>query len=137
MNVVSRFNLFEKEQWAKLCIESESRRTIETLKNPNRKMVCLLAPDCFLFKVHNDDTSTKPSASVHRSKYRQEKQSVRDLVTSRGLLLQAKTTSSFVFSYRPAKRISAFSAERKFHSLKTLQSDLKCTLLLLDLAAGF
>jgi hypothetical protein len=33
MNVVLRFNLFEKEQWAKLCaLKVSQRRTIETLK---------------------------------------------------------------------------------------------------------
>ena len=47
-----RFKPFENN--GQNCIESESKRTIETLKNPNRKIVCLIATDCFFFQVHND-----------------------------------------------------------------------------------
>jgi hypothetical protein len=44
MNVVLRFNLFEKEQWAKLCaLKVSQRRTIETLKkSPQTEKWCAL-----------------------------------------------------------------------------------------------
>jgi hypothetical protein len=94
-----------------LCIESEPKKNNWNLeKIPiNREMVCLVAPDCLFFKVHNDETSsirqwTLPPRFIAQNTVCTGKSiAVRDLVTSRGLLLQAKTTSSFVFSYRPSQ----------------------------------
>jgi hypothetical protein len=53
MNVVLRFNLFEKEQWAKLCaLKVSQRRTIETLKKspPKQRNGVLSGTRLFAFQ---------------------------------------------------------------------------------------
>lgn len=106
------FQSFRERTMGKtLCIESEPKKNNWNLEKipTNREMVCLVAPDCFLFKVHNDETSSirqwtlPPRFIAQNTVCTGKSRAVRDLVTSRGLLLQAKTTSSFVFSYRPSQ----------------------------------
>ncbi len=126
MNVVLRFNLFEKEQWAKLCIESEPKKNNWNLEKPKQRNGVLSGTPIVSFSkcimtIQVRQWTLPPRFIAQNTGCGKKKQRVRDLVTSRGLLLQAKTTSSFVFSYRPSEadlRFFFFLSKGKFLSLK-------------------
>jgi hypothetical protein len=109
-----RFKLFENN--GQNCIESESKRTIETLKNPNRKIVCLIATDCFFFQVHNDISTRLCELfrfgliAQNTGKLINTGKSKASVTLSRHVayFFRPRQRALLFLSYRPAKRISVF-----------------------------